>query len=55
MIAPLQVPADLTHPLNEESFPLPPEIPPLGVRWDVPLAPPGFGHISTINEYVCGA
>jgi len=43
VIAPLQVPEDLSLPAAYEVYPLPKDIPELGSLQPVSLIPPGFG------------
>lgn len=45
-IAPLQVPADLSHPTPTEYYPLPENLPSIGKLSPVSLVPPGFGEMS---------
>jgi uncharacterized lipoprotein len=47
IIAPLQVPPSLSHPVESEAYPLPEPLPSMGELQDVPLLPPGFGVLSS--------
>ncbi len=44
--APLKVPEGLSQPRDSEMYPLPAEIPPIGMVKPVPLEPPGFGKLN---------
>lgn len=46
VIAPLEVPAELSHPMPMEYFPVPEHLPPLGKLAHISLVPPGFGIVA---------
>lgn len=46
VIAPLEIPPDLSHPTPTENFPVPERLSPLGRLAKVSLVPPGFGIMS---------